>query len=114
MTELVSVFESRLSNETSLEKVVIRRQRLSELEVAHQDKARAVGEGKIFVAVAEKERACLVQMAWPDVFPSYPRAAINLPPPGFGGINAQTKPKQRERLVHHIIARQKYASSRKP
>ena len=66
------------------------------------------------VAMAEE---CLARPLGPgdvDLLTAHARAAVDLGPPGFRGVESETHPDERERFVHDVVRRdQKQAAAKR-
>src|SRR5713226_5114991 len=76
--------------ESHLGEVVVRGQHLPELEFFHNNKTRAVSEGKIFVAKPEEHTSGFLGAFDSNPFPPQTRTAFDLLPPFLSGLKSKT------------------------
>ena len=100
---------SWLHRKAELREVAICGQNLAQLQLAHDDKAGAIGQRELLVLVAEEDGAGFLGASWRDPFPAEAEAAVRLAPPGFRRLQADPETQERQSLIGDIIGRDKPA-----
>ena len=105
---------SGFEQEAHLGEMVVGGQNLAQPEFAHHNETGAIGERKVLVVVTKEKAAGFFGPSGRDGFPANTRAAVDLPPPRFGGRVAEPEADEGEGLVGDVVGGDKKAALFKP
>ena len=99
---------ARENLESRLAKMAIRCDGVGQPSFPHDDEARAVGKRELFVTVLKEQPSRLLKSVAVDALPAKPGASVDLLPPAFRSVQAETDSKKRQRLIDHKIGRDQH------